>query len=147
MAFGVHLWATVVHSICADLPPHNLLSVRHYTMPCSHAHADLLKNCKLWLNEKKNEAEISTRAFPLESPSNKWALWRGWNPVSKEGIFEYYYTAYMLKHISPVSSVQMTLHDSQLSGSAVLLQGFIKPQVSINLCIVTHMEWERNAAE
>ena len=27
------------------------------------------RECKLWLNE--NEAEISTRAFPLESPSNK----------------------------------------------------------------------------
>ena len=26
------------------------------------AHAYWLKNCKLWLNEKKNEAEISTRA-------------------------------------------------------------------------------------
>ena len=25
-----------VHSICADLPPHKLLSVRHYTMPCAH---------------------------------------------------------------------------------------------------------------
>ena len=35
------------------------------------AHACKLKNCKLWLNEKKNEAEISTRAFPLESPSNR----------------------------------------------------------------------------
>ena len=45
-------------------------------MPCAHqseivAHAYYLQTCKLWLNEKKNEAEISTRAFPLESPSKK----------------------------------------------------------------------------
>ena len=44
-------------------------------MPCAHqseivAHAYYLQTYKLWLNEKKNEAEISTRAFPLESPSN-----------------------------------------------------------------------------
>ena len=59
---------------CGDLPPHKLFFVRHYTMPCAHqseivAHAYYLQTCKLWLNEKKNEAEISTRAFPLESPS------------------------------------------------------------------------------
>ena len=44
-------------------------------MPCVNqselvAHAYYLQTCKLWLNEKKHEAEISTRAFPLESPSN-----------------------------------------------------------------------------
>ena len=30
-----HRFASV-HNICADLPPHKLFSVRHYTMPCAH---------------------------------------------------------------------------------------------------------------
>ena len=33
--FGIR-FECIIHSICADLPPHKLFSVRHYTMPWAH---------------------------------------------------------------------------------------------------------------
>ena len=38
-------------------------------MPCAHRSQTESSHIKLWLNENKNEAEISTWAFPLDRPS------------------------------------------------------------------------------
>ena len=43
-------------------PCHVLIGVKLNHCTC------MLRTCKLWLNENKNEAEISTWAFPLDSP-------------------------------------------------------------------------------
>ena len=74
----------IVHNVCADFAPRKLLIVRHYTMACPHSSKrrpcvrvkrlrmrdeDLTAICDR--TKKRNQAGISTRAFPLESPSNK----------------------------------------------------------------------------
>ena len=67
-----------IHSVCADLAPRKFEFVRHYTMPCAHwsKHRACVRVKKLRMRneeekKKKNQAGISTRAFPLECPSNK----------------------------------------------------------------------------
>ena len=74
----------IVHNVSADFAPRKLLVVRHYTMACPHSSQrrpcvrvkrlrmrdeDLTAICDQ--TKKKNQALISTRAFTLESPSNK----------------------------------------------------------------------------
>ena len=67
-----------IHSVCADLAPRKFEFVRHYTMPCAHwsKHRACVRVKRLRMRnegkkKKKNQAGISTRAFPLECPSNK----------------------------------------------------------------------------
>ena len=64
-----------IHSVCADLAPRKFEFVLHYTMPCAHwsKHRACVRVKKLRMRneEKKKKAGISTRAFPLECPSNK----------------------------------------------------------------------------
>ena len=65
-----------IHSVCADLAPRKFEFVRHYTMPCAHwsKHRACVRVKRLRMRneeKKKKKAGISTRAFPLECPSNK----------------------------------------------------------------------------
>ena len=77
----------IVHNVCAYFAPRKLLVVRHYTMACPHSskrrpcvRVKRLRMRDAWWGldrdlrpneKKKNHAGISTRAFSLESPSNK----------------------------------------------------------------------------
>ena len=75
----------IIHSICADFGPQKPLFFRHYTIACAYRPKrrpcvriktsrlrvkDLTAICDWTKKKKKNDGEILTRAFPLESPSN-----------------------------------------------------------------------------